>query len=257
MLFFSVQRYLVVGGTEKMTEVVEFIPSNSIPFYGQLPNMRIGAVGAMLGNAPIICGGKEKGYYFDSCLTFANSQWSQSHSMNEKRYFPAVVKINSTTFWILGGKYKSSLNNSHVFLDSTEFISEGQTNGVPGPKLPYAMSRMCAVKVSEEEIFLIGGWNGSSARNEVWIFNPQNGFESKPGPSLNLKRYYHSCSTMRHGGKTVIVVAGGYGLDSFEIYDPIENNWHLGKEITKYFNSIFRFKSNQNSQQPESFLFLL
>merc|ERR1712150_58089 len=125
---------------------------------------------------------------------------------NEKRLSPAGVQINATTFWILGGEYHIGGYSSSGLLDSTEFISDGQANGVSGPKLPYAMSGMCAVKVSEEEIFLIGGWIGGYL-NKVWIFNPQNGFEIKPGPSLNIKRFAHSCSTMRDGGKTVIVVA--------------------------------------------------
>ena len=52
--------------------------------------------------------------------------------------------------------------------------------------------------------------------------DPQNGFARTPGPSLTTARYYHSCSTMRDGEKTLIVVAGGYNnnggrLDSVEI----------------------------------------
>ena len=159
--------------------------------------------------------------------------------MNEKRAYPAGVQINSTTLWILGGN-EYNPGGSHIYHDSTEFISQGQTNGIPGQKLPYALSSMCAVKLSQEEIFLIGGRNGSDITNEVWIFNPQNGFARKQGPSLNIKRHAHSCSTMRDGEKTVIIVAGGYwvdtasgGLDSVEIYDPTDNTWHIGKEITE------------------------
>ena len=50
--------------------------------------------------------------------------------------------------------------------------------------------------------------------------------------SLNTARYDHSCSTMRDGEKTLIIVAGGYdwgNLDSVEIYDPTDNIWHSGK----------------------------
>ena len=45
---FSVQGYLLIGGSENMTEVVEFITSNSTSLYGQLHETRIGAFGAML-----------------------------------------------------------------------------------------------------------------------------------------------------------------------------------------------------------------
>jgi len=66
---------------------------------------------------------------------------------------------------------------------------------------------MCAVKLSENEIFVIGGYVD---RNEVWIYDPKNGFARTQGPSLTTGRRYHSCSTMRDGEKTVIIVAGGY-----------------------------------------------
>ena len=130
-----------------------------------------------------------------------------------------------------------------------QFIIEGQTNGVPGPKLPYGLNNMCAVKLSEKEIFVIGGYSGGS-RNEVWIYDPQNGFARYQGPPLNTVRYLHSCSTMRDGEKNLLIVAGGYnhgGLDSVEIYDPTDNTWHSGKtnsqpQKKKHFFKITIFK---------------
>ena len=56
--------------------------------------------------------------------------------------------------------------------------------------LPYKLSNFCAVKLSENEIFVVGGASSSDVpRNEVWIFDPQNGYARKQGPSLNNKRY--------------------------------------------------------------------
>ena len=80
---------MIIGGIQKKTEVVELINSRSTHSYGDLPTKRAGAVGVMFPDIPILCGG---GYYessngyvtFDSCITFQNSQWIQSHSMNEK-----------------------------------------------------------------------------------------------------------------------------------------------------------------------------
>ena len=225
---------MIAGGItppkERKTEVVELL-SNSTLSFGQLPSTRVGAVGAMFGNDPILCGGFY-GYSYFACISFQNSQWSPSHSMNEKRSYPAGVQINSTTFWILGGEYETEL--SDFYIDSTEFIIQGQTNGVPGPKLPYQLGYMCAVKLSEEEIFVIGGRDSNyQDRNEVWIYNPQNGFVRNQGPSLRTRRKSPSCSTMGDGKKTVIVVAGGTSvndnLNSVEIYDPTDKTWHSGK----------------------------
>ena len=71
---------------------------------------------------------------------------------------------------------------------------------------------------------------------------------------------FHSCSTMKDGKKTLIVVAGGNSgpyLDSVEIYDPTDNTWHSGKnqgvktksQAQKYFLFIYYFqiKINQNA----------
>ena len=242
---FTEEKFLIAGGfvdgglndpsLTKLTEVVEIVKSNSTPSFGQLPSRREGAVGTMFGNVPTMCGGWDGPSELDSCISFENSQWIQSHNMNEKRRFSAGVQINSTTFWILGGEYFYEGSYVYVYLDSTELIIHGQTSGIPGPKLPYKLSNFCAAKLSENEIFVVGGTSGSEVpRNEVWIFDPQNGFARKQGPSLNNKRYSHSCITMRVGDKKFIIVSGGLDenyLDSVEIYDPIDKIWHLGKKI--------------------------
>ena len=225
----------MIAGNGADVEVVELLKTNSIPLFGQLPSARYAAVGTMLSNTPILCGGKEDTIIFDTCISYHNgSEWIQSQSMVRKRSAAAGVKVNSTTFWILGGK--DYIDGSDVYLDSTEFIIQGQTNGVLGPKLPNTLMAMCAALLTENDIFVIGGWDGSSLRNEVWIYDPQNGFARTQGPSLNTKRGWYSCSTMRDGEKTVIIAAGGgkssaFGesLDSVEIYDPTDNTWHSGK----------------------------
>ena len=240
---FTGSQYLIAGGfsnrdprDDTITEVVELIKNNSTPSFGQLPSTRSGAVGTMFGNAPLLCGGFDDGHYvLDTCISYhQKSEWSKSHSMVQKRRFAAGVKVNSNTFWLLGGSNDTRSDGTNVVLDSTEFIIQGQAIGVPGPKLPYGLIFMCAVKLSENEIFVIGGEDGSSFRSDVWIYDPQNGFARTQGPSLSGGRIYHSCATMKYGEKTVIVMAGGlnvYGqiLHSVEIYDPTDNTWQSGK----------------------------
>ena len=219
------------------TEVVELVKTVSAPSFGQLPQCPLcyyGVVGTLFGNAPLLCGGHNiySNMYLDTCISYhQGSEWSQSQSMVQARGYAAGVKLNSTTFWILGGQDGSIRNG---YLNTTEFIIRGQTNGVLGPYLPYGMGDMCAVKFSEKEIFVIGGFPG---RKEVWIYDPQNGFARTQGPSMISRRTYHSCSTMKDGRKTVIIAAGGYNggqyLDTVEIYDPTDNAWHSGKNKKK------------------------
>ena len=167
--------------------------------------------------------------------------------MNEQRWMPAGVQVNSTTLWILGG-YGGY--NGNPYSNNTEFIFQGQTNGTLGPQLPYGMFKMCAVKRSEQEIFVIGGQDGTPQyRKETWIYDPQNEFSRKPGPSLNYKRGGHSCSTMKDGDDNLIIVAGGLldgnaPLDSVEIYNPTSNTWDLGKTIFQPQGYFFLFIPN-------------
>ena len=236
----QVDRDVGYVGRDEITDVLELIQTNSTPSFGKLPSVREGPVGAMIGNAPTLCGGVDNYFFFlDSCISFENSQWSLSYTMTTKRANSAGVKINSTTFWILGGTHYTGIG--WFYIDSTEFITQGQTNGVLGPKLPYGLEKMCAVKLSEEEIFVIGGRGSGDIgiTNEVWIYNPQKGFARRQGPSLKYKRFAHSCGIMRDDEKTYIVVAGGLylgdvyleTLDSVEIYDTTDNTWHSGINI--------------------------
>ena len=252
---FTGGQYLIAGGSvngssNEMTEVVDLVEINSISSFGQLPSGRDWtAVGTMLGNVPLLCGGWNGSSRFDTCISYhQDSDWSQSQTMVNERSSAAGVKVNTTTFWILGG-YDGS------YLDSTEFIIQGQTNGVSGPKLPYGLYGMCAVKISENEIFVIGGWDGSSSRNEVWIYDPQNGFARTQGPSLKRARKRHSCSTMKDGKKTLIVIAGGWLTNSVEIYDPTDNTWHSGKKIpsTNLLISIQYFQTKINQKKLPKF----
>ena len=225
----------MIAGSDASTEVVELVKTNSPPSFGQLPSGTNygGAVGGMLGTAPLICGGGSPNGN-SNCIIFQNSQWIHHLWMNDARRDAAGVQINSTTFWILGGV--NIQQGDIYYLRSTEFIIQDQTKAVPGPDLPgvsFGQNGMCAVMLSEKEIFVIGGTQDAK---RVSIFDPQNGFTLSSGTSLpSPGRYHHSCSKMTDGDRNVIVVAGGqYGdpLDSVLIYDPNQpkyEEWISGK----------------------------
>ena len=76
-----------------MTEVVQLSTTNSTPSFVQLPSVRTGAIGAMLGSVPILCGSDPNdGNSAQSCISFQNSQWNTSHFMNEKRWLAAGAR---------------------------------------------------------------------------------------------------------------------------------------------------------------------
>ena len=228
--YFAVKQFLVVGGEGvKATEVLDFSNSNlTKPSFGVIPETRRYAVGAYLNDQPIICGGHDGDYRnaYDTCLTFDNSRWSQTHKLTTRRTWAASVLLNETTLWILGGVGD---------LDSTELINANEENGIPGKELPLAMRGMCAVKYSSEKIFVIGGYSNGNWLDSAWIFNPKNNFNYITGPSLKNSRGFHGCALMKNGQNYKIVVGGGWigndDLSSVEILDLSNDNnqWTQGK----------------------------
>ena len=90
------------------------------------------------------------------------------------------------------------------------------------------------IQYDEKSIYIIGGWqNEQIFSKKTWIVDPTNEFQITEGPSLNKGREFHGCAKMTLNGRTILVVAGGYGndeiLDSVEILDPQGNNvWTSG-----------------------------
>jgi hypothetical protein len=86
------------------------------------------------------------------------------------------------------------------------------------------------IQYDEKSIYIIGGDQNGSISNKTWIVDPTNEFQITEGPSLNKGRAYHGCAKMTLNGRTILVVAGGFGaLDSVEILDPLGNNvWTQG-----------------------------
>ena len=60
----------VDGAPNESTEVVELVKSNSTPSFGQLPSEQENAVGTMLDNATLLCGGSNGPSYLDMCISY-------------------------------------------------------------------------------------------------------------------------------------------------------------------------------------------
>ena len=121
-------------------------------------------------------------------------------------------------------------------VSSTEFVSIGEPP-IPGPDLPFNASQHCMIQYASNSILLIGGLQDGCISGKTWIINPENGFEIKEGPPLNIARYRHSCAKMVSpaNGKVLIIVAGGINkaaVKSVEIWDPASNEgWTFGPSL--------------------------
>ena len=142
------------------------------------------------------------------------------------------VVLNPTTLWIVGG-YDPDFNH----LNSSEFIKLDKPSTI-GPELPFQISGHSMIKLSYNAIFIIGGFQNGFISKKTWIIDPSDGFNIREGPSLNTRRYGHSCAKMISNGKIVLMVAGGRDdssyLDTVEMLkidsnSAISKNWVFGK----------------------------
>ena len=106
---------MVIGGGryQKQTEVMDLTDTNITckTTYRDLEPEREYAVGGLINETPIVCGGRNLPEYYDSCITFG--QTKTSIKMNEPRSSPASVVLNETTLLIIGGSADSSLIQNH------------------------------------------------------------------------------------------------------------------------------------------------
>ena len=191
-----------------------------------VPRVRF-ATGGLLQKSPIVCGGEKNNFVFSQdCVVIG--QPDKTIKMLEKRSSAAsvVLDLDQITLWVVGG------NNGRNKLSSTEFIKMDQPSA-NGPVLPFSICFHTIIQYDETSIYIIGGWQNGSRSNKTWIVDPTKEFQIKEGPPLNVNREGHGCAKMKLNGRTVLVVAGGFGfegfLDSVEILDPtINKNWTLG-----------------------------
>ena len=216
-MFYFIGKYLIVSYNGH--EIVDLLNPNAK--YQLLANNvpRVNyATGGLLQNSPIVCGGFNWRFSKD-CVVIGQPEMK----MIEERDSAASVVLDQNTLWVVGG-----YNGNR--LCSTEFIKLGQPSA-KGPDLPFTISYHSMIQYDEKSIYIIGGWqNDSRFYNKTWIVDPTNKFKITEGPSLNKGRNGHGCAKMSLNGRTILVVAGGYGAkDSVEILDPLGNNiWTPG-----------------------------
>ena len=114
-------------------EVIDLLnPELECSFKGGIDIQRRGATGVFLdGNYPLICGGwntelrnvPEYDTFLKDCQVIGHSTHPML-IMGEKRHRASGVKLNETTFWVVGGYRRSSICcGFDGSVNSTEFIN--------------------------------------------------------------------------------------------------------------------------------------
>ena len=193
----------------------------------------------MINDVPIIAGGSiEYGsgqisevYKLDNL----GNSWVLLGNMTEKRQQFAVAELNGGV-WAMGGFASGYWSSLQI---TTEII---YTNGtiLDGPDLPETRARHCAVTLPNGKVAIMGGVISSSViTKDVLIYDPSTSTYTS-GPDMFYEHENFACVHFysdKHGGRPVILGAGGISLAKAEIYDYDNGVW----EQSKLFFSQLRY----------------
>ena len=204
-----------------MVEIIDLINPRLQCKFESESAARIGAVGGILENQLVMCGGfnDEWNVLEDGVILGSNKKFQ----LIEGRKYASSVALDQTRHWITGG-----MNDKYMDLESTEIISLDQPPE-KGPKLPFTVTYHSMVQVNSKTIYLIGGYQNGKASSNTWIIDPTKNFEIKEGPPLKKPKCNCTSATMKLNGKIFIIVVGDGGR-SVEILDTSlpGNGWKLG-----------------------------
>ena len=232
---------LVTGYLRDVGKQVAIVDKNGQPkqctSVQNFPTAVDSAMGGLLNNQLVICGGTTTGDYrgaTNKCQRLGNNgQWSPfGAGQKVARYWgaSATVQIQGEDFlWITGVE-----DSSGHTMKSTELLSSSGSV-IAGRDLPEARRSHCMLVINNH-VLVIGGVSSSDIGRSVIIFDSSNDFSHEEGASMMYKRFDHACSTMvsfAHEGRTVAVVAGGDGQDTAEILDYTipGSTWHLSEYL--------------------------
>jgi len=165
-----------------------------------------------------LCGGD---YTSTSCITFSSGKWVTSHAMAERRSGHTSWNIKEEGKIILmGGGYDLNSNGGNT----TETITEGEYDGVPGFSMKYNTWDACAIPdhISNSVIITGGTIIIGDVKTRRTVSRYSTSGHVQDLPSLNQGRDRHGCGYYRDdSGDQVFLVAGGKD-DSFNRLNSAE-----------------------------------
>ena len=219
--FFKETQIINLDGSENSSQNCQ----DGIPYTLEV----YGAVGGLLGEKPVVCGGLPAN---SVCYTL-DEEWTRIPAISG-RYHAASVQLGSD-LWITGGNPGPNPPTM-----STEIVLEDGTV-LDGLDLPMPLTGHCIIAIDNTTIMLIGGFDGENFRKETYFL--ESGFW-RQGPDLQIARDTHTCGILKDTDtfEEYLIVAGGSTsydtLDSVEML-PLRNaqNFYAGPRMP---NSLAR-----------------
>ena len=200
----------------KTTEVIDMddplnICSNLFDFpVGQFGTSGVGLVDNQW--PFLVCGGcAEDSELNKNCYSFGFNPFPVA-KLSESRCLASSIVFNTTTTWITGGLNSNSVVERPI-LSSTELVSiTGMTE--MGPDLPTPLNGHCSIKISDSNVFIIGGRNSTDQsdnglKSTIYYDLAQKTWSD--GPKMTQARSAFGCGAFfseYHNGKRVIAAIG-------------------------------------------------
>ena len=184
---------------------------------GDFPLNISGAVGTLLGDYPVICGGYTAGWVTNKCYKLNEAkQYTEFATMQKPRDYAGIIP-HENKVWITGGE-----NEKHQRIKTTEFILASGIS-TPGPDLPIALEGHAMSKLNLSTSMIIGGFYNSNSSeyyddlsdripsDKTWYFDHHTE-KFSDGPSLIENRIGHTAGVVKDSvyteEKRVVVVGG-------------------------------------------------
>lgn len=204
----------------KSAELLHGPKSCRIP---DLPEFSYGHVLLLTSNGDNIlnCGGSRNKNCYN--LEIQAERWNQHSILTQVRSFSTAVTMANGVY-IFGGESSPT---------TSDFLPKNN-NGVwqAGPAIPNGFKWGCGLKISEEEILLIGG---QGTEDRILHFNTRTNSFSTWESTLQQGRRRHSCVLLND----LILVVGGRG----------DGNYLSSTEIIPLANGIPRYGGNLNTDR--------
>ena len=176
-------------------------------------------------NVLIVGGKRNDGSSFNLAYLFNTSTggYQTTGKMNVPRFAHSATKISGGSVVVTGGYINPSFQSDSVEILKSNKV--GSYEWVPAKPIPVPLERHSAIYIGGGRLFITGGWNGSSAASDTWIFDLDNNLWDI-GPPMKDARWGHSMVWL--DDKTVLISGGvgddGLPLSSVEKYDSVNSS---------------------------------
>ena len=165
----------------------------------------MGAMGGLVGNTPLICGGWTGNSMSAACYSLKeDGDWkSESNNLNTVRQAAANGYVIMKNKLVIAGGWNLTR------METIEVVAPNTKSETLPIKLPLGISDSCMVPWDTNTFLFIGGYNDGLRRQTYFINITNNSLTN--GPSLLTGRNSFACHTININGEDYIIVAGGNG----------------------------------------------